>query len=104
MENFLLPRMTVRGINIDVPYVYNTGSAKDVIDMTKKEMVVLENSPARFVNVEENAWRFEGLGKETCINTQPALLIAVWKRMLFFLFLLNNSIHQHTDIGCRTFF
>ena len=36
MENFLLPRMAVCGINRDVPYVYNTGSAKDFMDSTKK--------------------------------------------------------------------
>ena len=37
MENFLLPRMAVCGINRDVPYIYNTGSAKDFMDSTKIE-------------------------------------------------------------------
>ena len=69
--------MAVSGINRDVPYVYNTGVQRTSWTQLKKEMVVLKNSPASFVNVEENVCRFEGLGKETCINTQPALLIAV---------------------------
>ena len=84
MENFLLPRIAVCGINIDVPYVYYPESAKDSWTQLKKKMVVLENTPARFINVEENVCRFEGLRKETWVNTHPALLFAVWERMLLF--------------------
>ena len=84
MENFLLPRIAVCGINIDVPYVYYPESAKDFMDSTKKENGCFENTPARFINVEENVCRFEGLRKETWVNTQPALLFAVWERMLLF--------------------
>ena len=59
-------------------YVYNLETSWAQL---KIEMVILDYS-ARFVNVEENGYRFEGLRNETWVNTQPALLIAVWERML----------------------
>ena len=34
------------------------------------------------VNDEENGYRFEDQQKETCIDSCPAWLIAIWKRLL----------------------
>ena len=49
----------------------------------KKEMVVLENSIARFVHDEEHGCRFEGRRKETWIFKRPAWSIDVRERMEF---------------------
>ena len=56
------------------------------------EMVVWDYS-TRFVNVEENGYRFEGLRKETWVNARPALLIAVWEGMLLLFRLTTQFIN-----------
>ena len=67
----------------------------------KKEMVVLKNSPARFVNGEETAVVSKSIAGVLAPHV-TCMVNSCQGKDAGILFRLNDSIHQHTNTGCET--